>query len=90
MEGGHRARGPSWGVWQLESPWDDRSRSHFPVMIIVIKAKPMGFPGGSVVACLPSAQGVIPGSWDRVPIGLPAEILLLPLSLPVSVSFMNK
>ena len=23
--------------------------------------------GGSVVECLPSAQGMIPGSWDRVP-----------------------
>ena len=23
-------------------------------------------PGGSVVECLPSAQGMIPGTWDRV------------------------
>ena len=55
--------------------------------------------GGSVVEHLPSAQGVIPGFWDWIPrsgiesrIRLPIGSLLLPLpmSLPFSVSFMNK
>ena len=38
------------------------------------------------------AQSVTLGSWDRVPIGLPAWSLLLPLpvSLPLSVCLMNK
>ena len=47
-----------------------------------------------MVEHLPWAQGVIPGSWDPVCIGLPAWSLLLPLpvSLPlcVCVSLMNK
>ena len=48
--------------------------------------------GGSAVECLPSAQGVIPGSCDESLIGLPAGSLLLPLpvSLPLSVSLMSK
>ena len=43
--------------------------------------------GDSVVECLPSAQGMIPESWDGVPSGLPTGSLLLPLpmSLPFSV-----
>ena len=41
---------------------------------------------------LPSAQGMIPGSWDRVPHHAPAGSLHLPLpvSLPLSVCLMNK
>ena len=31
----------------------------------------MGYPGGSVVECLPSAQGVILESQDRVPHRVP-------------------
>ena len=37
---------------------------------------------GSVVDRLPSAQGMTPGSWDGVRIGIPPVSLLLPL--PVS------
>ena len=46
-----------------------------------------GHLGGSVVECLPLAQVVIPGSWDRVPLGLPTGSLLfpLPVSLPLSL-----
>ena len=48
--------------------------------------------GGSAVEHLPLAQGMIPGFWDRVPHPVPHRNLLLPLplSLPLSVSFMNK
>ena len=43
--------------------------------------------GGSAVERVPLAQGMTPGSWDRVPHGLPAGSLLLPLpvSLPLSL-----
>ena len=34
---------------------------------IPLKMTKWGCPGGSVVECLPSTQGMIPGSWDRVP-----------------------
>ena len=48
--------------------------------------------GGSAVEHLPSAQGVILGSGIKSHIGLPVRSLLLPLpmSLPLSVSLMNK
>ena len=48
--------------------------------------------GGSVVEHLPLAQVMIPGFWDAVIIWLPAGSLLLPLpmSLPLSMSPMNK
>ena len=49
--------------------------------------------GGSVVEHLPWAQVVIPGSWDRVPasVSLHWSLLLpLPVSLPLSLSLMNK
>ena len=42
--------------------------------------------GGSVVEHLPSAQGVTPGSQDRVPAGS----LLLPLPVFLPLSLMNK
>ena len=44
--------------------------------------------GGSAVECLPSGQGVIPGSGMESHIRLPAWNLLLPLpvSLPLSLS----
>ena len=47
----------------------------------------LGRLGGSVVERLPLAQGMIPGSWDRVLDGAPRRSLLLPLltSLPLSV-----
>ena len=41
-----------------------------------------GTPGWLRGGAPPSAQGVTPGSWDRVPHLLPAQSLLLPL--PVS------
>ena len=49
--------------------------------------------------CLPSAQVVIPGSWDQAPHGAPYSMgnLLLPFPLPVtppacalSVKYINK
>ena len=48
----------------------------------------LGYLGGSVVECLPLAQGVIPGFRDQVPHQAPAGSLLLPLpmSLPLCVS----
>ena len=47
---------------------------------------------GSAVECLPLAQGVILGSGIESLIGLPVRSLLLPLpvSLPLTVSLMNK
>ena len=38
-----------------------------------VKKKDLGHLGGSVVERLPSAQGVIPGSWDRVPHRAPCK-----------------
>ena len=49
----------------------------------------MGHLGGSVVECLPLAQGVILGSWDRVPHQAPYREPSSP-SAYVSVSLMNK
>ena len=51
---------------------------------IRIESWTRGTPGGSVVELLPSAQGVILGSWDRVPHGAPGAWSLL-LPLPVSL-----
>ena len=53
----------------------------------------MGHLGGSVVEHLPLAQDLIPEFWDQVPHWAPAWGLLLlplPVSLPLSVSLMNK
>ena len=54
-------------------------------------SKPMkqGCLGGSVVECLPLAQGVILGSWDRVPPWVPcmepaSPSACVPASLSVS------
>jgi len=46
-----------------------------------------GYLGGSVVKHLPSAQVMIPGSWDGAPRRAPcsAGSLLLPLPLPLLV-----
>ena len=52
-------------------------------MPFFIKGRIEGYLGRSVVKFLPSAQVMILESWDRVPIGLPAWSLLLPL--PVSL-----
>ena len=57
------------------------------------KKVPTGHGGGSVVECLPSAQGVIPGSWDRVPHRAPCRKPASPsasVSASHSVSLMNK
>ena len=40
---------------------------------ILLKAQHMGRPGGSAVEHLPLAQGMVPGSWDRVPRWAPCE-----------------
>ena len=63
--------------------------------IFLRKIQSMGHLGGLVVERLPSAQVMIPGSWDRgIRIRLPVGSLLLPLPrylpLSLSVSFMNK
>ena len=53
----------------------------------------LGRLSGSVVERQPSPQGVIPESQNQVPIGLHAWTLLLlrlPMSLPLSVSLVNK
>ena len=45
--------------------------------------------GGSVVECLSSAQGLIPGSWDQIPHQAPCmepASPSLPMFLPLSVS----
>ena len=52
-----------------------------------------GHLGGSVVEHLPSAQGVIPGSWDQVPNRTPQREPASPsayISVSPSVSLMNK
>ena len=52
-----------------------------------------GHLGSSVVERLPSVQGMILGSWDRVPHWAPCAgslLLPLPVSLLLSVSLMNK
>ena len=56
------------------------------------KKRIQGCLGGSVVECLPLAQGTILESWDRVPHQAPCEkpASALPMSLPLSVSLMNK
>ena len=53
----------------------------------MLKIGDMGPLGGSVVEHLPSAQGMIPGSWNRVPYWAPSGSLLIPLpmSLPLSL-----
>ena len=54
---------------------------------LLLKNTQGGCLGGSAVERLPSAQGMIPESWDRVPLPAPAWNLLLslPMSLPLSV-----
>ena len=48
--------------------------------------------GGSVVECLPLAQVMVPESPDESHIGVPtgSPLLPLPVSLPMSLSVMNK
>ena len=55
--------------------------------------KAMGHLGGSVVECLPLAQGVIPGSQDGVPHRAPRKEPASPsvyVSASLCVSLMNK
>ena len=55
---------------------------------MISKICPLGHLGGSMVERLPSAQGMIPGSWDRVLHQAPYREPALPL--PLSVCLMNK
>ena len=59
----------------------------FQVSIPNFKLLVLGCLGDSVVKRLPSAQVMIPGSWDRAPHRAPcsAGSLLLPLPLPLLV-----
>ena len=58
-----------------------------------LKGEGMGHQGGSAVEHLPLAQGVIPGSWDRIshlaPCGEPASPSAC-VSASLCVSLMNK
>ena len=60
------------------------------------KSRAQGHLGGSVVECLPLAQGMIPGCQYQIlhwtPCMKPASLLPLPMSLPlcVCVCLMNK
>ena len=62
-------------------------------MPAVQRQKGLGHLGGSAVEHLPSAQGVTPGSWDRVPHWTPCMEPASPsawVSASLSVSLMNK
>ena len=60
---------------------------NFLVLRYVIKhMKGVGCLGGSAAERLPSAQGVILESWDRVPRWAPAWSLLLPLPVSLCLS----
>ena len=65
------------------------------------KRMPQGRLGGSVVKRLPSAQGLIPRSWNQAPhrapcsagsllLPLPLPLLVFPLSLTMSLCQINK
>ena len=59
----------------------------------LIKKLPLGCLGGSAVGHLPSAQGVTPGSWDRVPRQAPCLEPASPsacVSASLCVCLMNK
>ena len=56
---------------------------------IYVRFSSTGHLGGSVVEHLPLAQGVIPGSWDRVPHRAPCVEPASP-SACVSASLLNK
>ena len=61
--------------------------------LIGFKAIDLGHLGRSAVEHLPSAQGVIPGSWDRVPHRGPCREPDSPsacVSASLSASLMNK
>ena len=62
--------------------------------MVMLKIQDQGQLGGSVVERLPWAQGVIPGSWDRVlhqaSCGGACFSLFLCLCISLSVSLMNK
>ena len=74
----------------MKSPDFTESLLHGPLPFKMFKA--LGHLGGSEVKCLISAQGVILGSGIESLMGLPVRSLFLPLpvSLPLSVSLMNK
>ena len=59
----------------------------------LLKRMLQGRLGGSVVECLPLAQGMILESWDRVPRWAPCRESASPsayVSTALSVSLMNK
>ena len=59
-------------------------------MTLGLRCQVGGHLGGSAVEHLPSAQGVILGSWVESCIGLLAGSLLLPLPLSLGLSRINK
>ena len=81
---------PSWEMLPLytQHPRDKKREDE------LLKLEHQGCLGGSVVECLPLAQGVIPGSGIKSHIRLLAGSLLLPqpTSLPLCLimSFINK
>ena len=78
---------PDWAI-NIPLPWTT------DIFEVDLFKKNLGHLGGSVVECLPLAQGTIPGSWDWVPHQASCRELLLPLpiSLPLSMclSWINK
>ena len=60
---------------------------------VAVKTKGLGCLDGSAVECLPSAQDVIPESWDRVTLWAPHRESASPsayVSASLFVSLMNK
>ena len=69
------------------------SKAGYKPQIIPKKLVGHGWPGGSAVEPLPSAQGVTPGSRDRVPRRAPCMEPASPsawVSASLSVTLMNK
>ena len=61
--------------------------------VLLLEATVLGHLGGSVVERLPSAQGVIPGSWDQTPHRVAHGKAASPsayVSASLCVSLMNK
>ena len=83
-QGQHRHKGPRWEsliCLTLKGQTHLKSKSGLRSL------------GGSVVQCLPSAQGMIPGSWDQIPHQAPHREPASPsayVSVSLCVSLMNK